>query len=125
MGINQKMLRYTVWVGEGVRKKNSRVTVWVRGGVFPNRLSPASSSLPGYGIAFPIDSPWISSGTSSVQPPRSGAVVQQRGLGADVHVEAALQSTHPLGSPPGVPHGFALALTAELKLGKRICRLRL
>ena len=33
-----------------------------------------SSNLPGYGICFWIDSPWFSSGTSSVQPPRFGAV---------------------------------------------------
>ena len=60
-----------------------------------------------------------------MQPPRSGAVVQQRGLSAEAHVEVALQSTHPLGLPPVVPHGFAFALTAEHSLGRRIGRLRL
>ena len=81
--------------------------------------------LPGYGICFQIGSPWISSSTSSVQPPRSGAVVQQCGLSAEAHVEMALQSTHPLGLPPVLPHGFAFALTAEHSLGGRIGRLRL
>ena len=83
------------------------------------------SHLPGYGICFQIGSPWISSSTSSVQPPRSGAVVQQCGLSVEAHVEMALQSTHPLGLPPVVPHGFAFALTAEHSLGRRISRLRL
>ena len=83
------------------------------------------SNLPGYSICFRIDSPWISSGTSSVQPPRSGAVVQQRGLSAEAHVEAALQSTHRLGLPPVVPHGFAFALTAEHTACRGIGRLRL
>ena len=46
-----------------------------------------------------------------MQPPRSGAVVQQRGLGAEALVKAALQSTHPLGLPPVVSHCFAFALT--------------
>ena len=40
------------------------VTAW------PSKLG---SHLPGYGICFQIDSPWISSGTNSMQPPRSGA----------------------------------------------------
>ena len=84
-----------------------------------------SSHLPGYGICFRIDLPWISSSTNSVQPPRSGAVVQQRGLGAEAHVKAALQSSHPLGLPPVVPHGFAFALTAEHTWGRRIGKLRL
>ena len=82
------------------------------------------SHIPGYGICFQIGSPWISSSTSSVQPPRSGAVVQQRGLSVEAHVEMALQSTHPSGLPPVVPHGFAFALTAEHSLGRRISRLR-
>ena len=81
------------------------------------------SHLPGCGICLRIDSLWISSGTSSVQHPRSGAAVQQRGLSAEAHVEAALESTHSLGLPPVVPHGFAFALTAEHTLGGRIGRL--
>ena len=77
-----------------------------------------SSDLPGYGMCFRIDSPWILSGTNSVQPPRSGAVVQQRVLSAEAHVEAALQSSHPFDLPPVVPHGFAFAYTLGGRIGR-------
>ena len=57
-----------------------------------------------------------------MQPRRSGAVVQQRGLGAEAHVEAALQSTRPLGLPPVVPHGAQEGLVCLNSLASRPTR---
>ena len=88
----------------------------------------AEATLPGEGSAFIVARGWASDPTKAVVSPNSGFVVPPRGLPPGEHLDAAAAAArgkHPLGEPPCIGEGAAIAIAGQLALGADIAYLRL
>jgi hypothetical protein len=78
-------------------------------------------------VAFNIAIGWDAEPTSLKASLPGGSLVTPRGLGPLEHLEKAMEASwfHPFNQPPRVPESSAIALAAQIALGKQINELRL